>query len=314
MPCSWIPKATGWVCTEKGKIAQDLRAAACGTFPFFLFLLHDRIETTMIQTARPSVFLAPFVKSYWMIESRMATGQVHVQRIVPTGLIELSFYLADRPRPSGPIQSLPDHSVLTGQMNRFFDLHISGSLTLFSIYFYPHGLAPFVDLSLAELHNQAVPVKYLLGGEGKELEDKLASAGSFQKRVALAENFLRQRLTRQKENPDESRITHSIRLINESKGQINIDRLASQACLSRKQFERIFLKHVGLSPKQFLKTVRFQNALRLKATRQNCSLTELAYDCGYYDQAHMILEFTRLSGKTPGSYFLDGQPHSDYFQ
>lgn len=268
----------------------------------------------MIQTARPSTFLAPFVKSYWMIESRMAAGQQHVQRIVPTGLIELSFYLSDKPETSGRSQSFPDHSIITGQINRYFDLQISGRLALFSVYFYPHGLATFIDIPAEELHNQTIPMKYLLGGAGKELEDKLATAESFQKRVAIMENFLRKRLTQKKQNPNESRITQSIRMINNSKGQVNIDRLASRVCLSRKQFERVFLQQVGISPKQFLKIVRFQNALRQKATRQDCSLTELAYDCGYYDQSHMIREFTRLSGKTPGAYFQEDQPHSDYFQ
>jgi AraC-like DNA-binding protein len=268
----------------------------------------------MIQTARPSTFLAPFVKSFWMIESRMAAGKEHVQRIVPTGLIELSFYLTDKPAKEGQTGSFPDHAIITGQINQYFDLHLSGRLCLFSIYFYPHGLSTFIDIPVEELHNQTVPMKYLLGSEGKELEDKLASAQSFQNRVNIVESFLHQRLAQKKQNPDESRITQSILQINESRGQIHINRLASLACLSRKQFERVFLKRVGISPKQFLKIIRFQNALHLKATRKNYSLTELAYDCGYYDQSHMIREFTRLSGKTPKAYFFEGQPHSDYFQ
>jgi AraC-like DNA-binding protein len=249
-----------------------------------------------------------------MIESRMAAGQQHVQRIVPTGLIELSFYLSDKPETAGKTGSFPDHSIITGQVNHYFDLHISVRLALFSVYFYPHGLADFIDIPVEELHNQTIPLQYLLGGEGKELEDKLASARSFQKRVTVVETFLHQRLAQKNQNPTEPRITESIRRINESGGRIHIDRLASLACLSRKQFERVFLQRVGISPKQFLKIVRFQNALRLKATRHDCTLTELAYDCGYYDQSHMIREFTRLSGQTPGSYFQEEQPHSDYFQ
>ena len=42
-----------------------------------------------------------------------------------------------------------------------------------------------------------------------------------------------------------------------------IHTLVENAFLSRRQFERTFSKSVGASPKQFLKIVRFQNALNL---------------------------------------------------
>ena len=43
------------------------------------------------------------------------------------------------------------------------------------------------------------------------------------------------------------------------------------------------------------------------------SLTTLAYDCGYYDQSHMINEFKMMSGMTPKQYFAMCEPTSDYF-
>jgi AraC-like DNA-binding protein len=71
---------------------------------------------------------------------------------------------------------------------------------------------------------------------------------------------------------------------------------------------------VGTSPRQFLKTVRFQNALHTKFNQKSVSLTQLACDCGYYDQSHMINDFKSLSGFTPGEYFACCEPYSDYFE
>ena len=94
---------------------------------------------------------------------------------------------------------------------------------------------------------------------------------------------------------------------------ININLLASESCLSRKQFERSFSDIIGSSPKQFLKIIRFQNAIFQKSKHPELNLTELAHKCGYYDQAHMINDFKTLSGFTPRYFFSDCDPFSDYF-
>lgn len=67
------------------------------------------------------------------------------------------------------------------------------------------------------------------------------------------------------------------------------------------------------SPKQFLRTIRFQNTLHEKQKNKEISLTELAYNCGYFDQSHMIYDYKLLSGKTPSQYFSECEPYSDYF-
>ncbi len=110
------------------------------------------------------------------------------------------------------------------------------------------------------------------------------------------------------------RIWHSIGIINKEKGMVDIGTLADSACLSRKQYERTFRTCVGSSPKQFLRTVRFQRTLKEKSRENRMSLTELSYLCGYYDQAHMTHDFVKLSGMTPGHYFNDCEVYSDYFQ
>jgi AraC-like DNA-binding protein len=62
-----------------------------------------------------------------------------------------------------------------------------------------------------------------------------------------------------------------------------------------------------------MRIVRFQYALHYKWQYPQTKLTGLAYDCGFYDQSHMINEFRDLSGKTPKQYFAECEPYSDYF-
>jgi AraC-like DNA-binding protein len=85
------------------------------------------------------------------------------------------------------------------------------------------------------------------------------------------------------------------------------------ACISRKQFERVFAAKIGATPKQYLKVVRLQQALQLKSIDRNRNLTQLAYDCGYYDQSHFINEFKQQTGYTPKQYFDNNESYSDFF-
>jgi AraC-like DNA-binding protein len=157
-------------------------------------------------------------------------------------------------------------------------------------------------------------LKYLLKYDVNKLECKLFETDSFEKKIDLVESFLINQLRNNSKEYEINRIIKSIALINKSYGIIDIKSLSSFACLSRKQYERTFAEYIGSSPKQFLRTVRFQNTLHKKEKNRNIPLTELAYNCGYYDQSHMINDYKLLTGITPTQYFSECESHSDYFQ
>lgn len=265
------------------------------------------------QIINPSRFLSPYVKHYWMLENCLPEGQKHVQRIIPNGLTELIFYLGDKPHSDESMRCFSENSIISGQLNTFYDLEVTGKMSLFSIIFQPHGLSAFFDIPVNELLNQNIPLKFLFKEGLDALEDKLFEAHHFIDKIRLAEQFLFGCLKNKTTDYHFNRINNSILLINQSKGLIDIDTLAEATCFSRKQFERTFSMLVGISPKQFLKTVRFQNAIHEKAKNKDGNLSELTYLCGYYDQSHMISEFFRFSGLTPKQYFADCEPYSDYF-
>ena len=263
---------------------------------------------------KPSPILSKFVKHYWALENCTPEGKEHLQRIVPCGLTELIFYLGDKPESTDRNKPISDYTLLSGQLNNYYDIKVTGHLSLFSVIFQPHGLSQFFDLPIKELFNQNVPLKYLLGDSISELETKLYKAQSFAEKITIAEHFLFERLNKYSPSYHFNRIEHSINLINQSKGQVDIKFLASETCFSRKQYERTFADFVGASPRQFLKIVRFQHTIHEKSKNKNASLTNLAHRCGYYDQSHMINDFLKLSGLTPKQYFNECEPFSDYFQ
>lgn len=78
--------------------------------------------------------------------------------------------------------------------------------------------------------------------------------------------------------------------------------LAARVGLSVRQLERVFGEHVGLTPKVYLRILRFQQVLAaLREGGRSTSWAELAISHGYYDQSHFIGDFTRFVGVAPGA-------------
>ncbi len=264
--------------------------------------------------SKPSVFLSRYIKQYWAIEDCLPCGSEHIQRIVPNGLMELMFYLGNKPTSLDNKKHFTENTVLSGQQKGYYDIRVSGNLDLFSVSFQPYGARIFFDVPSNEFYDQNHPLKFLVKNKVEKLESDLYEAGSFESRIGVIERFFASQLRNNTRDYEFNRISKSVALINQSKGVIDIDTLSSCACLCRKQYERTFSEYIGASPKQFLRTIRFQNTLKERQNNKHIPLTELAYNCGYYDQSHMIIDYKLLSGKTPTQYFSECEPYSDYFQ
>jgi AraC-like DNA-binding protein len=91
---------------------------------------------------------------------------------------------------------------------------------------------------------------------------------------------------------------------------INIARLNEKIGYSQKHFGQMFKSHVGVTPKSYLKIMRFQKAVRtIDAANGGTDWGMIAQDCGFYDQAHFINDFKHFSGFTPEQY---AKIHTNY--
>lgn len=265
--------------------------------------------------AQPSEKLKPYVKQYWALENILKNGESYTQRIIPSGLPELILYLDHKPMACTENRSLEDNFLLNGQQNDFYDIFITDNLSIFSVLFTPQGISQFFSLPLNELQNNSIPLKYINKDLYAELTFKLSNKNPFSTKVNLVEEALCKLLHKNKRAFEFRRITAVVEQIRTTKGTVDIETLASNTCLSRKQFERIFAEYIGISPKQYLKTIRLQATIYFKSRHENISLTELAYENGYYDQAHFSNDFKTMTGLTPKQFFDDCEnPLSDFFE
>lgn len=157
-----------------------------------------------------------------------------------------------------------------------------------------------------------VDAESVFGSETNVLYDKLSEAKTDSARFIFVESFLKTRIEKAGKVLNK-RIVEGINQLSKIDKNMRIDTLAEILNLSKRQMERVFLSEVGLAPKNFARVLRFQKVFALRNRKPYVSLTELAYECGFSDQAHFINDFKSLSGFTPKKYFKTYPAYSDYF-
>ena len=264
---------------------------------------------------KPTEILSPFVHFYWILEIDSSLALSAKQRIIPNGCVELIFHFGDRLKTIFPNKNPEQQpqSLISGQSTRFYDVEQCGKTGMLSILFKPHGARMFFDLPICDITNQNVDLSLLGRQFAPELTEKIALAGNHETRISIiVENHLISKLT-DKHLYNSQRLSRTIEIINHQKGLVSVSELASIACLSQKQYNSIFHDFVGLHPKEFLKIVRLQYVFHHHKHQPNESLTQIAYACGYYDQAHFVNDFRSLTGFTPKQCFTKCKSESDYF-
>lgn len=84
--------------------------------------------------------------------------------------------------------------------------------------------------------------------------------------------------------------------------------IAAESGYSRTHFLRMFRASTGMTPHQYLMTLRIDRAKELLAN-PNSNLIDVATICGFSSQSHMTTVFRRLVGLTPTDYRRDVLPN-----
>ena len=241
-------------------------------------------------TVDPSQELTSFVKCYWTLVS-LKEEIPEKQTIVPDGCVEMIFHLGDlyKQYVKNGKSIVQPRSFVIGQLTQPLEIEPTGKTDIFSVRFHPNGFLPFATIPLKEMQNTAVSLEKLFGRDGQEIEEKIRTAQSTSERIQQIQQFLVNRLTSAETIDRIVKLT--VETIFLAKGQLSIEELSKQTQTNRRQLERRFSSTIGLSPKQLSKTIRLQTTLKMLLTKQFSSLTALAYENEYYDQAHFIKDF-----------------------
>jgi AraC-like DNA-binding protein len=174
----------------------------------------------------------------------------------------------------------------------------AGHVRAFAIFLKPLALWQLFRIPISLMANQDYAAEDLLGKSILDLLSIVVESKTFQQRINAAEEYL---LPFAMQAHGRTLILKTAQYMLNRKGAIRVDEIAHRAAMSVRQYERRFVEEVGMTPKLFARTTRFQGALDTKRLSPYRSWLSVAHEFGYFDQMHMVRDFQSLAGDAPGN-------------
>jgi AraC-like DNA-binding protein len=222
----------------------------------------------------------------------------HYTPFPPTPQNNINFYPGDPmfTRKAGQDFARSPDAIIIGPQTTRVDLSMGKHHIIVSVAFHPGGMFRLLRVPMHELMDKPFDATDLLGREITVVNDRLKECKNHWEMKTTVENYLLLKLRPHPLSP----LERSLRMMLHQPPNVkSIDKAASAACLSIRQFERNSKELLGYSPKLFARLIRFSKAYRLKVNHQQQSWSAIAHACGYFDQMHLIRDFKEFTGTNP---------------
>jgi AraC-like DNA-binding protein len=237
----------------------------------------------------PAGELIPFIAHYWMISWDLTGCEPHIAESLPHPNVHMVFGEGD----------VTIHGVQTHKFVRTLE----GRSGVFGVKFKPGGFRPFFGSAVSQLADRSIAAESVFGPELHRLAKALLSELPEQEKIDAANAFL---LARRPGVNDSVLLADELvmRILTDPEIK-TVDDLARESATGKRTLQRIFSEYVGVSPKWVIRRYRMHELIEKLNWNEEVDWAELALDLGYFDQAHLINDFTAIMGCSPARYRKD---------
>ena len=246
----------------------------------------------------PHPALAAHVECMWTAcVAGAPPGQTHTHRVLPDNCVDILW------------QDGGQAGFAVGMMTTAIQVASNGPVQTVAVRFKPGAAGAFLATPLHALTDQRADIDQLWGrGEADRLADRLWSRElSDRQRIDLIEKQLLRRLAERGAadgaNAD-ALVRRALSALDASGGGLRIEDLAARLGVSRQHMAAQFRDKVGLSPKLYARIRRFRRATSALKAAAAPDWAQLALDCGYFDQSHLIHDFQAFAATAPERFLL----------
>lgn len=152
------------------------------------------------------------------------------------------------------------------------------------------------------LQDQDLDLEDVFPKEGKLVNQLLSSSDNYEEMIQIIEDFLWQMTNKIK--VEFSRFDKIFNFMTTNTNRHSLDWLASEACLSNRQFERKSNEYIGVAPNLYSRIVRFHQSFLMHQNNPKMDWLSIAAACGYYDYQHLVKDYKDFVCATPNHFFF----------
>lgn len=244
----------------------------------------------------PSSILAPYIKNYSVITIE---NDLDNEVFYPSGYVDMVINLGGAAATiiNGKKKDTPAIELL-GHLTLPARLSVAKGTMVLIARIYPYAGALFFSNPLQEFTNYATDLHDVGTNTTNELYDKLMHAATISDKINVLEAYFLQQLHKNEKQLKKVAMIKHLCHLSVNDNNFDLSSLVKHVGVSERYVQRLYTDHVGISPASVVAVTKFNKALHLMRSTQ-MSLTHIAYECGYYDQAHFIRSFKKFTGVAP---------------
>lgn len=200
----------------------------------------------------------------------------------------------------GTMDALPDSYIIPVNESCFKISSEKGAEVL-AVKFWPGKFYEFFGFPQHLFIDSTISLTDLPQGKHfKFLYEQISEAEQVGSQITLIDDFLLKNYPKQP--IFRPAMTEVLKNIYKGHWKPNKENLLPGINISDRHLRREFKNYTGLNLRSFIKIYRFYYAFYQLLSGAFTSLTELALDSGYFDQAHFIREFKKYAGMSPRTF------------
>lgn len=243
--------------------------------------------------------VANIVKYAWVMKSYEAV-QSERDLLIPDGYPEIIFVLNGAYHKQDlktSKETIIEKSCVVGIQSQSVLASRARNCHLVGLKLYPWAAYRLFKDKLNLIANKNIYIQNLEIPWLSKLNDQLHKSQEEVKIMELIANTLLLQVAQEPDGKSWKSAEAYLKSILEVGGQISVQQLAQQHCLSTRHFQRKFKEYCGISPKKFINIIRFKALYKSSVLQKKLPDNFLEY--GYYDQMHFIKDFQKQLSITP---------------
>jgi AraC-like DNA-binding protein len=228
------------------------------------------------------------------------------KRYAPKPEQGITFFVRGRPSIVDPfteqVRVAPSVAIFGQQMKRC-NVYLPPEFLMFRVHFQPGALFRMLGVPLYEFGEDYFDAELILGRDAQDVGERLRNARTYTEMVEAVEAYLVRSAT--KSNERVLPVDRAAARLTADPANVSVDWLASQACLSPRQFNRRFTERIGVGPKLYSRLLRYHRAHLFKTENPTVAWPRVAIEFGYTDYQHLVRDFRQFTNATPGSWLRE---------
>lgn len=258
-----------------------------------------KLETALtkfrLERNEPCQELRPAILHYWRVEWDLENEEF-VQELIPNPNVAISF--EDDEGRNGPGY----RAFLTGVWPCNYQRRLLGKGQATGISFQAAQYQPWLRGPVSGLTGRVFSLtdSTTIGPSLPSGLTQRILAAPLDEAARICDSWLLER--RPQRDPWADRLTETIDQMRTDRDLNRTDLIARYLGVEIRTLQRLFLNYVGVGPKWIILRFRVHEAIDRLSLNPDVSIGDLAHDLGYYDQAHFVHEFKRMTGSSPDTY------------